>query len=172
MDTKDLGFYRSGRMNLICGGTGRGKTVMARQWLREKRPDDRVKVVVIGDRDEYPPAEFGGREDVELIFFKEETEGYSIHGEDIDRFYMRISRLFRGSDRRVLIYDLDGDPRPLELPLLLATGRGVDAVILSQETPEEVNEFTEPVKLAWEEVNPEEAFSIFSSSFRCPPSNP
>ena len=92
-------FYECGRLKLVTGETGCGKSHVVKEWLRRK-PQNGERVVVVGIPEEYE--EFFWRPDVAVVSYRDA---------ELDR-YLRVSKAVKLADVVVLDmipYALAGD---------------------------------------------------------------
>ena len=124
-------FYECGRLKLVTGETGCGKSHVVKEWLRSK-PQNGERVVVVGIPEEYE--EFFWRPDVVVV---------SCRDAELNK-YLRRSDAVKLAD----VVVLDMIPYALsEVVLRLLTNTNCRMILVCTEGPDALNM---PLELQWE----------------------
>jgi energy-coupling factor transporter ATP-binding protein EcfA2 len=124
-------FYSCGRLKLVTGETGCGKSHVVKEWLRNK-PQNGGRVVVVGIPEEYE--EFLWRPDVAVV---------SCRDAELNR-YLRVSEAVKLAD----VVVLDMIPYALsDVVLHLLTSTNCQVMLVCTEGLDALNM---PLELQWE----------------------
>jgi GTPase SAR1 family protein len=149
---KDLKFYQSGRLKMICGGPATGKTTLIKKLVEEGF--EKGNILLLGLSGEYPDNWISRLKNLVFIDVTAPMPGkpQTIQlAQDVAKYIKPLD------DIGGIFIDFRED-QVVWLALGLAKEYKTDIIMTSDFTPEEFNELV-PVNLVWRKIGVEELFN-------------
>jgi len=137
--------YRSDKLKIISGPTGRGKTRLVKKWIEDASRESEKVILVVGTRLDYP-IEFTNQHGVVLV---DVLGGFSKKLRHLTR---EIKNVF-DNDFTVTSVVIESDCglcTGITLAIDTIIHYNVDVILLSQETIDELSEMVH-IEISWEE---------------------